>query len=320
MKILANDGISPAGVDRLTEAGFEVVTDKIPQEKLIEGFNAGGFEILLVRSATKVGKDVIDNCSKLKLVGRGGVGLDNIDVSYARSHNVDVVNTPSSSSQSVAELVFAHLFSLARMTYDSNRQMPLVGNTEFKDLKKKYGKGSELRGKTMGIIGFGRIGKATAAYALGCGMNVLAFDVYDVDTKITLEIPGAGKIFVDVKKVGMEELLSSSDYISLHVPKQGDGSAVISSPQFAQMKEGVFVVNASRGGVIDEEELIKALDSGKVAGAALDVYDNEPTPRESILKHPKIALTPHIGAATEEAQERIGLEMADIIIGKFGKN
>lgn len=314
MKILANDGLSKTGIDQLTKAGFTVVTEKVPQEDLIDAVNNEGYVGVLVRSATTVRKEVIDACPNLKFVGRGGVGMDNIDVEYARSKGVAVFNTPGASSQSVAELVMAHMFSLARSLYDSNRQMPENGESEFKTLKKKYGKGTELRGKTLGVVGFGRIGQATAGYALGCGMKVIAYDLSQGSNVIDIEIPGYGEISIEVPFVSMEELLAQSDVISLHVPKQTDGSPVFGDEEISRMKDGVIVINASRGGIIDEMALLKALDNGKIAAAGLDVFENEPTPRKEILVHPKISLTPHVGAATGEAQDRIGLELADQIM------
>lgn len=319
IKVLANDGISQSGIDKLENAGFSVTTEKVPQDQLIDAINREDYKVLLVRSATKVKEDVIDGCPNLKFIGRGGVGMDNIAVEYARGKNIFVTNTPAASSQSVAELVMAHMFSLARMTYDSNRQMPEKGSTDFKALKKSYGKGLELRNRTLGIIGFGRIGRFLAQYALGAGMKVLAYDAFDVDTRVKLSIQGhSDEVEVEVPQVSLEELLSKSQFVSLHVPKQEDGSAVIGSSEIKSMVDGAMLINASRGGVVDEDALLEGLNSGKLAGAALDVFENEPTPREDLLKHDKIALSPHIGAATTEAQDRIGLELADLIIGELG--
>lgn len=317
MKILANDGISPSGKSKLEANGFTVITDHVPQDNLADYINQNDIVALLVRSATTARKDLIDACPGLKFIGRGGVGMDNIDVAYAREKGLTVANTPASSSQSVAELVMGQLFSLARLTFDSERHMPAKGLAEFAGLKKKYGKGSELRGKTLGIIGFGRIGQAVAQYALGCGMKVICSDLYDVNTKVRFVIEGYGEVEVNVEKVPMEALIQRSDAISIHVPKQKDGSAVITAAELGMMKKGVLLVNAARGGVIDEKALIAALDSGHVAAAALDVFENEPTPSEALLKHPKIALTPHVGAATLEAQDRIGTELADLIMAEF---
>lgn len=313
-KILANDGIDAQGKALLEKVGFTVITEKVAQENLAQAINEQNYVGLTVRSATKVRKDVIDACPNLKLIGRGGVGMDNIDVEYARSKGLHVVNTPAASSHSVAELVFAHLFSCVRFLYDSNRQMPVNGDTQFETLKKKYAKGMELKGKTIGIIGFGRIGQAVAKIALGCGMKVLAFDPFVKEVLLPLEIAGVSeKIQVKLNTVPLEKLLAESDFITLHVPS----GKVITQKEFDVMKNGVCLVNAARGGVIDELDLVNALNSGKVAHAALDVFENEPTPRKELLTHPKISLTPHIGAATEEAQERIGIELAELIIASL---
>jgi len=320
MKILANDGISAAGKLKLENAGFSVSTETIAQEGLAQAINEKGIDILLVRSATKVRKDLLDACPGLKMVGRGGVGMDNIDVDYAKGKGIEIINTPASSSQSVAELVMAHLFNMARFVHDSNRQMPISGATEFNKLKNKYAKGIELRGKTIGILGFGRIGQSVAKYALGCGMKVIVSDKYNQDTYIDIEVYGAGKISVKVDKVSVDQLLAQSDFISLHVPAQDNGEAVIGAAEFSKMKNGTRLVNAARGGVVNEDALLAAIESGKIAYAALDVFVNEPNPRQDLLVHERISVTPHIGAATVEAQDRIGEELADIIIRKYGKN
>lgn len=313
MKILANDGIAPIGKKQLEEAGFTVVTETVPQADLAKAINDNNYVAVIVRSATTVRKEVIDACPNLKLIGRGGVGMDNIDVAYAREKGLHVINTPAASSQSVAEQVMAHLFGMARGLYDSNRQMPSGGNADFNTLKKKYGKGIELRGKTIGIIGIGRIGQATAKYALGCGMNVIAFDPFI--EKVTIDVPVANQtVKVEINTISKDELLAKSDFISLHIPAQADKKPVIGNEEFAKMKVGVMIVNDARGGIIDEDALIANLNSGKVAAAALDVFVNEPTPREDLMKHPKISLTPHTGAATLEAQDRIGEELATQII------
>lgn len=314
MNILANDGIANSGKVILEQAGHKVVTETVAQENLIDAINNENYEVVLVRSATTVRKEVMDACPNLRMVGRGGVGMDNIDVEYGRSKGLHVFNTPAASSQSVAELVMTQLFSLVRMTYDANKEMPVNGATEFKKLKKKYGKGLELRGKTLGIVGFGRIGQAVAQYAIGCGINVIAHDPFVDKAEINLNLQGK-PFSVSIGTIGMDELMANSDFISLHVPKQADGSAVIAANEFAKMKDGVYLVNIARGGVIEESDLLAALDSGKVAACALDVFENEPTPDTALLTHAKIATTPHIGAATLEAQDRIGEELANFIIG-----
>lgn len=315
IKILANDGIDPIGKKLLEDAGFVVDTSTIPQDQLATALL--NYDAITVRSATKVRAALLDACPNIKLIGRGGVGMDNIDVDYARSKGVTVVNTPAASSLSVAELVFSHLFTGIRFLQDSNRKMPLEGATKFNDLKKAYAKGIELRGKTIGIVGFGRIGRETAAVALGLGMNVLAYDLIPFNGNITLELQGGVKVDIPVQSVSLSEVITQSDFISLHTPFADQ--PILGNAEFAEMKNGVGIVNCSRGGTIDELALIEALDSGKVAFAGLDVFENEPTPLKAILNHPKISLTPHIGASTNEAQERIGTELANLIIAHFKK-
>ncbi|MFB6306668.1 MAG: D-2-hydroxyacid dehydrogenase [Flavobacteriales bacterium] len=314
MKVLANDGISEDGKKKLEEAGFEVNTEKVSQDELANAINENEYVALLVRSATKVRKELIDQCPGLKFIGRGGVGLDNIDVEHAESKGITVVNTPAAPSQSVAELIMGHLFNVARFIHDANKQMPEKGVDEFKTLKKKYAKGAELRGKTLGVVGFGRIGQYTAKYALGCGMKVIYHDPFVENANINLEIEGADNVEVKLTSTSFDDVITNSDFISLNVPKQKDGSAVVGDNEINKMKEGVALINASRGGVIDEGALLKALDSGKVGHVALDVFENEPTPKKELLQHEKVSLTPHIGASTVEAQNRIGVELADKII------
>lgn len=312
MKVLANDGISKSGIEALHKEGFEVITTKVAQEQVANYINNNDVSVLLVRSATKVRKDIIDSCPGLRIIGRGGVGMDNIDVEYARSKGIHVINTPASSSESVAELVFAHLFTGVRFLHDANRNMPLEGDTNFEGLKKAYANGIELRGKTLGIIGFGRIGQAVAKMALGLGMKVIAADKFVSKAEIRVDFYNGQFINVEFETEPLEDIIKDSDFISLHVPAQN--GYVIGKEEFEIMKDGVGIVNCARGGVIDEVALVEALDSGKVLFAGLDVFENEPNPEIQILMHSNISLTPHIGAATLEAQDRIGTELADQII------
>ena len=312
MKVLANDGLDQSGIDGLQKAGFEVITTKVPQEELINYINENQVRTLLVRSATKVRKDIIDACPSLKIIGRGGVGMDNIDVEYAREKGINVINTPAASSASVAELVFAHLFSGCRFLTDSNRKMPVEGDSKFAELKKAYTKGVELRGKTIGMIGFGRIGQEVAKMALGLGMRVLAVDNFAEKVNLKVEFFNGQSVDFEIKTQSKEEVLKEADFVTLHVPAQKE--FVIGQKEFDLMKNGAALVNCARGGVVDEEALLKALDSGKLAFAGLDVFINEPTPAKSVLSHPKISLTPHTGASTNEAQDRIGISLAEQII------
>ena len=311
INILANEGISQSGKEALDNAGFNISTITVAQEQLVNHIQSEDIAVLLVRSATTVRKDLIDQCPSLKIIGRGGVGMDNIDVEYARSKGISVINTPAASSSSVAELVFAHLYGGVRFLHESNRNMPLEGDSNFKKLKKTYAKGVELRGKTIGIVGFGRIGRETAKIALGIGMKVLAYDKFLKEALITLNFSNQKSIDFNIQISKFDDLLKNSDFISLHVPAQKD--FVIDKKQLELMKDGVGIINAARGGVLNEVELISALDSGKVSFAGLDTFENEPKPEIKLLMHPNISLTPHIGAATNEAQDRIGKELADQI-------
>ena len=312
MKVLANDGISQSGIDALQERGFEVSTTTVAQEQLANYINENEISVLLVRSATKVRKELIDACPNLKIIGRGGVGMDNIDVQYAKEKGISVINTPAASSHSVAELVFAHLYSLARFLHNANREMPLEGDSRFKDLKKAYAKGVELKGKTLGVIGFGRIGQATAKVAIGAGMKVMAYDPFIEEANLELDFFDGQKLNFNIKTVSKDEVLKNSDFITLHVPAQKE--YVIGASEMKIMKEGVLLVNAARGGVIDEIALIESINNGKIARAALDVFEKEPTPEVQLLMNPALSLTPHTGAATNEAQDRIGTELAEQII------
>jgi D-3-phosphoglycerate dehydrogenase len=289
----------------------------VAQEQVANYINTHDVKVILVRSATKVRKDIIDACPGLKIIGRGGVGMDNIDVAYAREKGLHVINTPASSSESVAELVFAHLFTGVRFLHDANRNMPLEGDTNFDGLKKAYANGIELRGKTLGIVGFGRIGQAVAKMALGLGMKVIAADKFVNEAVIRVDFYDGQFININIVTESLEDIFKHSDFITLHVPAQ-DGY-VIDKTEFQLMKDNVGIVNCARGGVINEVALIEALDEGKVLFAGLDVFENEPSPEIQILMHPKISLTPHIGAATEEAQDRIGTELADQIISLLKK-
>jgi D-3-phosphoglycerate dehydrogenase len=310
IRILANDGIAANGKSQLEAAGFEVVTDHIPQDQLMTELN--NFDVICVRSATKVRQDLIDATPNLKAICRGGVGIDNIDHAYAKTKGIPTYNTPAASSQSVAELVFAHFFSLSRDVQRSNFELR-AADGDFKKLKKAYAGGQQLRGKTLGILGFGRIGVEAARIGLGLGMNVLPVDLIKEREDITIDFMGGQKATIGVPVVSMEKMLAEADYITIHVP----GGNLIGAGELAKMKDGVILANTSRGGVINEDALIEALNSGKVRGAALDVFVGEPTPRRDLLEHPQISITPHIGAATGEAQFNIGTELADQIIAHF---
>jgi D-3-phosphoglycerate dehydrogenase len=312
IKILANDGMEKTAREALEQAGFEVDTKKIPPEELASRIN--DFDALTVRSATKVRKPIIDGITKTRLIIRGGVGLDNIDVEYAQSKGITVKNTPLASSQSVSELVFAHLFGMVRFLPQSNREMPVNGINAFKELKERFSKGTELRGKALGFIGFGNIGQATAKIAIGCGMKVLAYDLYPRDWNIELNLMDDTRVNFMIKPSSKEEVIQHSDFITIH---SAGSTKVLSKPDYDMMKNGVGIINCARGGAIAEADLLEALHEGKVSYAGIDVYEEEPTHNIALLQHPRVSLTPHIGASTREAQERIGKEVVDIIQNFF---
>lgn len=306
IKLLANDGMDAAGKAILEKHGVVVLTDKVPQEKLAEYIQAENIKVLTVRSATTVRKDLIDHCADLKIIARGGVGMDNIDVEYARSKGILVVNTPAASSNAVAELALAHLFSLARKLQMNNRSLH---GGQFNELKKISASGFELKDKTLGLIGLGRIGQALAAKAYGLGMQVIATDPFVSSAEISISLAGK-TINTQLSTIPLSELLGKADFISIHVP----GGKLISEDEFAMMKDGVCLINTARGGVLDEAALLQAIRSKKVSGAGLDVFENEPAPNPELLNHPAISVSPHIGATTVEAQERIGIELANSIL------
>jgi D-3-phosphoglycerate dehydrogenase len=312
MVVLANDGITSGGKHTLEQAGFEVQTVHVAQEQLANYLIENSVSALLVRSATQVGKDIIDACPDLKLIGRGGVGMDNIAVAYAREKGLHVINTPAASSDSVAELVFAHLAGGVRYLHEANRLMPLEGEVHFKALKKSFAGGTELRGKTLGVIGFGRIGKAVARIALGVGMKVIYNDVTSPSEQVEIPFYDGRSVRFDLETTSFEDLLEQADFITLHVPAQK--KPLIGAEEIEKMKTGAALINTSRGGIVDEVALVDALEAGKLSFAALDVFTSEPKPEIQILMQPKMSLSPHIGASTSEAQERIGEELAQGVI------
>ncbi len=318
MKVLANDGISAKAKAALEAEGIKVSTDHVEQSNLIDTLNSEGYAGILVRSATKVRQDLIDACPDLRFIGRGGVGMDNIDVAYAREQGKVVFNTPAASSQSVAELVMAHLFAMSRSLHRSYAAMPERGADEFKVLKKAYAKGIELRGKTLGIVGFGRIGTAVAQYALGCGMHVIGVDREGTSRTVHVQVPLGGSkvqdIAVEIPLVPLSDMLAQADAVTFHVPAQEDGSPVLDAAGVASMKEGAMLVNTARGGTVDEVAVSAAVTSGHLRAAALDVFVGEPKPDPALLQVDGLALTPHIGAATLEAQDRIGEELVERIL------
>lgn len=312
IRILANDGIDETGKAMLEAAGFEVDTSHFSPEELAT--KLCDYDAITVRSATQVRQALIDASPNLRVIGRGGVGMDNIDVVYAKEKGLGVYNTPAASSRSVAELVIAHAMTLSRHLHLANRSMPVKGNTEFGKLKKQCSEGRELLGQTIGIIGFGRIGQEVARLALGMGMKVIAADPYVEQAEIKIQIQQQN-LSVQITTIPLADLLASADIITVHIPKAD--VPLIAKPDLEILKQGVLLINTARGGVFDEDAILEGLNSGVIGGAALDVFVGEPTPRIEILTHPKISLSPHIGGSTAEAQENVGKELAQLIINHF---
>jgi D-3-phosphoglycerate dehydrogenase len=314
IRILANDGIDETGKQMLEAAGMEVVTTHFSAEELPEKLK--DFDAITVRSATQVRKDLINACPNLKVIGRGGVGMDNIDVAYAREKGLGVYNTPAASSRSVAELVFAHTFTLMRELQIMNRAMPVTGNTDFAKLKKQASGGSELLGKTIGVIGFGRIGQEVARMALGMGMKVIATDPFVKEANIVLHVEGSSSsLGVNIATTDLKQVFQQSDIITIHIPKSDQ--PIIGKSELSELKKGVILINTARGGVFNEDAILEGLASGIIGGAGIDVFVGEPTPNAAILTHPRISLSPHVGGSTIEAQENVGKELAELIIKHF---
>ncbi|MBK1896308.1 D-2-hydroxyacid dehydrogenase [Chryseobacterium paridis] len=313
MKVLANDGISKAGELALKEAGIEILNNRVAQDHVINFINDNSIDVLLVRSATKVKQDLIDACPGLKIIGRGGIGMDNIDVDYAKSKGIHVINTPTASSKSVAELVFAHFFSLARFLHESNRLMPLEGETHFDAMKKSFSNAYELSGKTLGVIGFGSIGQEVVKMGIALGMKVKVLTRKPKTKVLSLSFFDGQTVNFEITSTNdVDTFYKDTDFISINTPKTNE--YIIDTREFEKMKDGVYIVNTARGGVINEVTLLDFIESGKVAGAALDVFENEPSPELILLMNPSLSLSPHIGGNTVDAQEKIGVELAEQII------
>ncbi|WP_294296325.1 D-2-hydroxyacid dehydrogenase [uncultured Chryseobacterium sp.] len=313
MRVLANDGISKAGEQALKNAGIEVLDNRVAQDHVISFINENNVDVLLVRSATKVRQDLIDACPNLIIIGRGGIGMDNIDVEYAIEKGKYVINTPTASSKSVAELVFGHFFSLARFLHESNRLMPLEGETHFNAMKKSFANAHELSGKNLGVIGFGSIGQEVLKIGISLGMNVKVLTRKPKTKTLTLEFFDGQSLNFEITSTNdMDAFLKDADFISINTPKTNE--YIIDTPQFEKMKDGVYIVNTARGGVLNEVALIDFIESGKVAGAALDVFEKEPSPEVLLLMNPALSLSPHVGGNTVDAQEKIGVELAEQII------
>ena len=294
-KVLISDGLQEGAINKLVEAGFEVVNKHYDKEILGEVLK--DFDALVIRSATKVTREVLEaqKGGNLKLIVRAGVGIDNIDIKAAIETGVTVKNTPNSSSDSVAELALAHMFAVARFVGTSNYTM------RKGEWNKKVYEGIEISGKTLGIIGMGRIGRSLASKATALGMKVVYADLFGKQNDLNYDY------------LELNDLLKISDFISLHVPYDKENGSLIKKEELAIMKDGAYIINCARGKVVDEAALLEALDSGKISGAGIDVFEIEPNTNEALVNHPRVSCTPHIGASTCEAQERIGDEVVSVV-------
>ena len=311
MKILANDGISTSGETLLIEAGHEILNHRVSQEHLVQFINENQVEILLVKNATSIDHQVIDSCKSLKIIGKAGTEMNNVAVDYAIEKGLYVISTPNSYARAVAELVFAHFFSLARFLHDSNRMMPLEGDSKFNLLKKTYQNAAELFGKTLGVIGSGSNALEVIKMGISLGMNVIIFNENSKSEKVNLDFFDGQKLVFELKSVKFEEILEKSDFISiLNTEKSG---YLIDSEEFEIMKNGAYLVNIAKGAV-NEVTLVDYLENKKLAGAALDVFENEQKPDIQVLMNPSLSLSPNLATVTTDAIEKTGKELAEQII------
>ena len=313
MKILAADSFYPEGLEQLRQEGFEVIEHRISREHLADFINSEGIEGILVRSSTQLDQELLSLCPNLKLIGRGGIGTDNIDLTYCQRAGIQVVTTPGASSRSVAELVFAHFFSMARHLHESNRLMPLEGESRFLELKKEFARAFELEGKTLGIIGLGNIGKEVARMGTALGMRIKVLTRTERTETLELRFHALPPVAFQLQtQTDMESFLSDLDFLSIHTSKTE--GYLLDQREFEWMKEGIYIVNTARGGVLNEVELLEQIEAGHIQGAALDVFETEPQPEVQILMNPALSLSPHLGGNTVEAQEKISRELARQII------
>ncbi|MCG8184052.1 NAD(P)-dependent oxidoreductase [Tenacibaculum piscium] len=316
MKILANDGISKSGKNTLENAGFEVITTKVAQEQLQNFINDEAINAIIIKNNIQIHSELIDNCPSLKLIANASTNNDNIDVIYAQECGVEVVNINDASANAIAELVFAHLLGMVRFLHQANREMPLEGDMNFNSLKKHFSEGTELRGKTLGIIGMNIDGQQVAKIALGLGMKVIGFDVEFNDTiTIPVEFYNGQMIDIEIEMTNSDELLKDADFITLHL--SSEENHVIGAKEFEKMKNGVGFINVAQSGLVDEIALVNAIESRKVKYAGLDTFENQPTPEIQLLMNPELSLSPNIAALTQESQHKISTELADKIINSL---
>lgn len=311
MRVLAINGISASGINTLKEGGFEVLETKVAQEQLENYISTHNIDVLLVGNNTEIQQELIDGCPSLKLIGCNTL-TDNIDAQYAKDQGLQVIEASEATSNAKAELVFAHLFGISRYLHQSNREMPLEGDMNFNMLHKHFSQGTELRGKTLGIIGFDIVGREVAKIALAIGMKVIATKTQTNDTIINIPFYNGQFVNIEIETDNLSEIIQQADFISIHTDA-ADGY-ILSKPQFDKMKKGMGIVNVSQPGTIDEVALVNAIEDQTVRYAGLDVFENQPNPEIQLLMNPELSLSPNIGATTIEAEERIGVELANQIV------
>lgn len=312
MKILINDGFSASGIQALEKAGFEILNTKVAQVQLENYINEHAVDAIVVKENTQVQQELIEACPSIKLIASTSNSMDNIDVNFAIDNGVQVINTKNASAPAIAEMVFAHLLGMVRFLHQSNREMPLEGDMSFNTLKKQFSQGVELRGKTLGIIGFNALGQEVAKTALGLGMKVIATDTEIEEATITIPFYDGQSVNFQIITEPFNEVIKTADFVTLHLPEQDD--YVLTATEFEQMKNGVGIVNTSSGKVLNEVDLVNAIEGGKVKYAGLDVFENQPRPEIQLLMNPEISLSPNIAALTIDSEERKGVELANKII------
>lgn len=311
MKILANDGISTSGENLLKEAGLEILDNRVSQEHLINFINENNVDVLLVKNATAINNEIIDSCKSLKIIGKAGITMDNVAVDHAIEKGLFVISTPNSYSKAISEMAFAHFLTLARHLHDSNRLMPLEGDSKFNLLKKSYQNATELHGKTLGVIGMDNNALEVIKTGISLGMNILAYSKNPKTENVTLEFFDGQKLVFEIKSVKFGEILDNSDFISVICNEEN--GYILDSEQFEMMKDGAYLVNFAKGAV-NEVSLVEYLENKKIAGAALDVFELEPKPDIQVLMNPSLSLSPNVASVTTDSQEKTGKELAEQII------
>ena len=318
MKILVPNSFFEHGIKLLQKADFQVLTTTVALNQLEQFITTNAIDIIITKSPTSITKELIDACPTLKLIGSTEVDKNSMVTSHAKAKGIKIIDTPFAIANSVAELVFAHLFGMVRFLHQANREMPLEGDIRFNDLRKQFSTGTELKGKTLGIIGLGNIGKEVAKIAIGIGMKVIATSSSIKKEVINLSFYNGTSVAFEIETQSLESLLKESDFITIHTPYQG--AVLIGKQEIELMKTGVGIINTSQGGTLDEIALINAIETEKVKYAALDVYETEPKPEIQLLMNPELSLTPHIGGKTIDSNYKVEKEIINQLVSFINNN